>query len=149
MFTQRHDPVRQSTEVLVQVAGLLLFTAAAVALVREIVTASHPTGFELIRWCGGTAVFLFADVYLAVALVSGRPLSGRSRRLDAQLTIAWTTLFLAIDAAVLAVAVALGNGPAMAGSILVLVLLPFEMRRAAVHLAGDRRHDSVPLRVTR
>src|SRR6185503_5320088 len=91
MFLRRHESVPESTELLVQAAGLVLFTAAAIVLVRELVTAAHPTPFELIRWAGGTAVFLFADVYLAVGLVSGRPLSGRSQRLDAQLALAWMT----------------------------------------------------------
>ena len=146
MFLRRHESVPESTEVLVQVAGLLLFTAAAIVLVRQLVTAPDPTPFELIRWAGGTAVFLFVDLYLAVGLVSGRPLSGRSQRLDAQLAIAWMTLFLAVDSAVLAVAVALGNRPALAGSLLVLVLLPFELRRAVVRLTGP---EPVPVRVDR
>ena len=135
-----------STEVLVQVVGLLLFTAAAVVLVKDLVSAPQATPFDLVRWAGGTAVFLFADVYLAVGLVSGRALSGRSQRLDAQLAIAWLTLFLAIDSAVLAVALALGNGLALAGSLIVLVLVPFEMRRAVVQLADP---DPVPVRLGR
>jgi hypothetical protein len=138
MFTRRHDPIAQSTDVLVQVAGLLLFTSAAVVLVQELVMAPHPTPFELIRRVGGAAVFVFADVYLAVGLVSGRPLAGRTARLDAQLTIAWTVLFLAIDAAVLAVAVALGHWPALAGSLAVLALLPLGMRRAVARIVTVR-----------
>jgi len=147
MFLRRHESVPESTEVLVQAAGLVLFTSAAIVLVRQLVTAAHPTPFELIRWAGGTAVFLFADVYLAVGLVSGRPLSGRSQRLDAQLALAWMTLFLAVDSAVLAAAVATASLPAVAGSLLVLVALTVAMGRTVGHLVA--KPEPVPVRLGR